>query len=300
MLSLPKIQNITKILTHAHCSDGMCAAYVAKREFPDAEIVPCVHGDLPPEDIIGHDVLVCDFSYAREDLQFMEVYANTLYVLDHHKTAKEHLHGLPFCFFDMHRSGAGLVWDALHPNQPRHALVAYVEDRDLWKHKLPGSRALSAVIQSYPLTLKAWDELWIRFREGVTPSLLLEGEAILRAQDQHVERVVYNATTVSLAGYQVPATNTPILQSDIGNVLATKKDTPFAAVWHMTRTGDVRVSLRSSQGGTDVAKIAEEFGGGGHRNAAAFTLPFKQAAAIFGPQKDDNDDLQSDQSGTHT
>ena len=48
---------------------------------------------------------------------------------------------------------------------------------------------------------------------------------------------------------------------------------PFAACY--LDTADSRVfSLRSRrEGGVDVAKIAESYGGGGHRNAAGFRVP---------------------------
>jgi len=39
------------------------------------------------------------------------------------------------------------------------------------------------------------------------------------------------------------------------------------------KDGDVKGSLRTRQSGIDVAKIAEQFGGGGHTQAAGFTLP---------------------------
>jgi len=42
-------------------------------------------------------------------------------------------------------------------------------------------------------------------------------------------------------------------------------------IWRQLE-GRIKISLRSS-GDYDVALLAAKFGGGGHRNAAAFTLP---------------------------
>jgi phosphoesterase RecJ-like protein len=45
------------------------------------------------------------------------------------------------------------------------------------------------------------------------------------------------------------------------------------------REGGVKVSWRSREGGVDVSKLAERFGGGGHRLAAGATVPGPMAAA---------------------
>ena len=47
---------------------------------------------------------------------------------------------------------------------------------------------------------------------------------------------------------------------------------PFAACYWDTPTGRV-FSLRSTTEGSDVAKIAATYGGGGHRSAAGFQAP---------------------------
>ena len=60
------------------------------------------------------------------------------------------------------------------------------------------------------------------------------------------------------------------LASAAGDELS--KDNAFAIIWHDTRDG-VRVSIRSQrEGGLDVSEIAKIYGGGGHRNAAGFTV----------------------------
>lgn len=280
MLKLPHIDNVTLVISHGACTDGMAAAYVAKRKFPEAEVKFYSYGyDLTLPEVIGHDVLICDFSFPREDISFMEVYANKLWVLDHHKTAEEDLRGLPFCYFDMQRSGAGLVWDALFRGEPRPALINYVEDHDLWRHRLPDSEAMSALIQSYALKSEAWDNLWERFEAPDHSWLVEEGYAIGRANKQHVERIVANARKISLCGYEVWAANAPVMQPEVGNVLAQKS--PFGAVWFVATNGDIRVSLRSTENGIDVAEIAKEFGGGGHVHAAAFTISSDEGVKTF-------------------
>ena len=45
----------------------------------------------------------------------------------------------------------------------------------------------------------------------------------------------------------------------------------IAALFRESKAGVARVSLRSRQG-YDVAQVAQQFGGGGHRNAAGLNL----------------------------
>jgi nanoRNase/pAp phosphatase (c-di-AMP/oligoRNAs hydrolase) len=58
--------------------------------------------------------------------------------------------------------------------------------------------------------------------------------------------------------------------SEAGNVLARESGT-FGATWFKDKDGNVRWSLRSI-GDYDVSIIAKQFKGGGHKNAAGFTL----------------------------
>ena len=93
---------------------------------------------MPPDSI----VYVLDFSYPRNTV--IELWKNhSLTLLDHHKTAQESLTGLPGCLVDLSKSGAALSWQHFHPDQKMPDLLAYVQDRDLWKFELPNSREIS-------------------------------------------------------------------------------------------------------------------------------------------------------------
>ena len=75
-----------------------------------------------------------------------------------------------------------------------------------------------------------------------------------------------------ISGHLVPIANLPyIYTSEAGHIMS--KGRPFAACYYDTPDGRV-YSLRSSDEGEDVSAIAEVYGGGGHRNAAGFKVPF--------------------------
>ena len=261
------------VIYHADCVDGFTAAWCARRKFGDtAEYVPAKYGDTPP-DVHGANVYVLDFSYPRDVLIGMNVRANTLRVLDHHKTAQAALAGLPFCEFDMECSGARMAWDhfAFGPERVP-GLVRYVEDRDLWRWALPFSKEVSAMIGCAPRTFEAWGVLADRI-EDEFESVASEGAAILRAQQAYCDAMVRRARTIPWDGVEVPIVNcSPIHVSEIVGALAEQSPHGWAIGWSQGPDGKFHYSLRSRGNGPDVSALAKRFGGGGHRGAAGFSL----------------------------
>lgn len=263
----------TLCLYHKNCTDGLAAALAVRKHLWDisqmkgSRFTTAQYGDNPP-DVTGLDVIVVDFSYPRDVLLEMKARAKSLVVIDHHQTAQEALEGLDFCIFDMTKSGAVLAWEHFHPNKPLPRLMEYVQDRDLWQWKLPFSQEVSAALRSYKPFLNEWE----RFLDDYSlASLIAEGAAILRYQNQAMDMVLAQPVEmVELGGYTVPCLNATHLISELGNKLA--EGHPFAALYFDTGDGKRVFSLRSTDAGVDVAEIAKLYGGGGHRNAAGFTI----------------------------
>lgn len=257
----------TTVIYHANCVDGFTAAWAAWCRFgSEAEYVPAQYGEAPP-DCAGKDVVIVDFSYPRSALLQLQDSASSLVVLDHHKTAQAELDGLPFCTFDMNRSGAGLAWDVLQ-DAPRPALIDYVEDRDLWRWRLDSSKEISAWLGSWPRDFHQWTlckvDLEQRFGDCFS-----QGAAILRGLDGYVEMMHTKGRTCVIGGHAVPCINTTTAVSELVGKMATGAE--FAAGWFQRDDGKFVYSLRS-RGDFDVSEIAKIYGGGGHKNAAGFTV----------------------------
>lgn len=279
---------------HGNCADGFTAAWAVWKALGDnCDYYPGVYND-PPPDVTGRDVVMVDFSYKLPVLEAMMQPrgARSLLILDHHKTAAEDLAGLPGArpkwdqhvafagapacdpvgvVFDLERSGAGIAWDYFHPGVERHPLVNYVEDRDLWRFKLPFSREIAANIFSYEYTFKNWDWIADELNAPMGVSTIgLEGRAIERKHHKDVAELVRTSKRrMVIGGHEVWCANLPYtLTSDAGNLMA--KGAEFAACYWDTPDGRV-FSLRSV-GDFDVSEIAKKYGGGGHKNAAGFRL----------------------------
>lgn len=77
-----------------------------------------------------------------------------------------------------------------------------------------------------------------------------------------------------IGGIRMPVANLPLtLTSDAGHKMATEAQGIAACFW-LTPEGWV-FSLRSTEDGPDVSKIATQYGGGGHPHAAGFRIPFE-------------------------
>lgn len=267
------------VIYHGNCTDGFTAAWCFWRKFGDkADYHPGSYGAMPP-DCSGRTVYMVDFSYPREIMLMLLDESNLVYLLDHHKTAIEDLapiggHPKMRWNCDLNRSGAGLAWDFLFPDEARPALLNAVEDRDLWRFKLPMTREANAALTSHKYDFKTWDRL---MAGGVVEFTQLgaAGAAIMRKQDRDMAELLAMSTRMlPIAGHLVPVANVPFtMASEAGSKMS--KDAPFAATY--IDTPEYRLfSLRSSADNPDhldVGEIAKQYGGGGHKHASGFRAP---------------------------
>lgn len=310
------------ILFHADCADGAGAAFAAWCKFGDEATYRSIQYDNPPpEDAAGRDVFLVDFCYKKANLALLSSIALSVTVFDHHKTAAEEYIGMlldghelaahrddmsrkfrwegkfqeSWCpvllHFDQEHSGAMVAWGCLHESAAPE-ILRYIEDRDLWKWKMPKSKEVSAALEARGVR-EDWRVLTSREFGCLHPNpnkwdcggwdktfatLVAEGSAVLRAHDQQIRFIASTAEVVMLDsddGECFLAACSPVLQSEVGAVLAIESDKqarfPMSAIWYRDgRANKFRVSLRSI-GDFDVAVIAKRYGGGGHRNAAGFT-----------------------------
>lgn len=271
------------VIYHAHCSDGFGAAWAfmqrASSHYYHAHYHAMNYGEEPHyADMQGKDVFILDFSFPAHILADIAEVASHTVLLDHHKTAIETLTALPNpidrcdIILDDKRSGAMLAWNYFAPTEDAPQLIAYVQDRDLWKHSLPWTKEINALIQFTDKTEEAYTALHKSFVQGQFYSLTTYGELLLKQQQRHVSSII--AATKRPFRINTHAgliCNCPgQFSSDIGNELAKETGT-FGATYFAAADGSHKFSLRSI-GDFDVSRIAKDFGGGGHKNAAGFVI----------------------------
>ena len=72
------------IIFHRSCPDGFAAAFIAKKRYPEAELLSQNHGLNPPyAEVEGKDVLVLDFSWrTREENIRLSKLANSFHIYE--------------------------------------------------------------------------------------------------------------------------------------------------------------------------------------------------------------------------
>ena len=278
-----------------------------------------VYGEDPP-DVKGRTVYLVDFSYKRQVIKDMiqKGGAANIVIIDHHKTAIEDLQDLDDelydealisqaekgdggeqdyesqleLVFDLEMSGATLawkywnhVWETYYLHRP--VLLGHVEDRDLWKFRLPMTREIQANVFSYEYTFANWDKLML---ETNVLTLAEGGAAIERKHHKDIAELVkvcqrfiaFSPVQMSFftklftdADIHVPIASLPYtLTSDAGHLMAKQHMDGKAFAMCYWDTAEHRIfSLRSTEEGMDVSNIAKAYGGGGHKHAAGFKVP---------------------------
>lgn len=281
------------VIYHGNCADGFSAAWCFWRKYgTGADYVAGVYQQDPP-DVTGRDVYLVDFSYKAPVVADMLQKARSVTLIDHHKTAIDDLRPLKadmaatnnngmgdnfgwFC--DLNRSGATLAWDYLFPGEDRPLLLGHVEDRDLWRFKLPGTREIQAFVFSHEYSFEMWDKLMSADQVELL-KMTAAGAAIERKHHKDVaELVAVCKRRMVIGAYDVPVASLPYtLVSDAAHLMA--QGEPFAACYWDTAEGRV-FGLRATDEGVDVSEVAKQYGGGGHAKAAGFKVPRGHALAV--------------------
>jgi len=257
------------VIYHANCSDGFGAAYSAWKCLGNKALYHAgKHGSCPPN-VTGKNVAILDFSYDNITIKAMIEEVNDLIVIDHHKSAMIELHDISNTHFDMTKSGAMLAWEFFHPGKECPKFIQYIEDRDLWKWELPYSKEFAAAFDMVPFEF----EEFMKFEDdSVFDDAVKRGSFILAYSKTVVKKVCEKATPRKYNGLDVLVVNSSHWMSEIGARLSA--DCDFAVIWYYDHEArNIKVSLRSFHDKVDVSEVAKKFKGGGHKNAAGFTLP---------------------------
>jgi oligoribonuclease NrnB/cAMP/cGMP phosphodiesterase (DHH superfamily) len=291
---------------HFPCDDGFASAWVVRRKWPDIALAGTNYGlPFPGVDIAAKNVLIADFSFKPDVLRELGTKAQSIVILDHHKTAQEDLAAFiaavpngqyfdhlavgesgwfnkPGAFgysnivahFDMEHSGAALTWQFCFPDEPMPVMLQFIEDRDLWRFKLRETRAFWLYLRSFAYDFDVWTTIADRIQND--PNLVIgEALSIERFYDQKLAEILPTATLKSIGKWKdVPVAHAPYaFASDLAHdLLKAHPAAPFAAVV-VDAYGGRTYSLRSEDSREDVSEVARTFGGGGHRNAAGFRVP---------------------------
>jgi len=276
----------TILIYHHDDNDGCCAAAIAgnsydRNEF-DIKFVAINYGKeswSEGEIKAAEKVWLVDFTSDKMD-EFVKVCGPKLIWIDHHKTAVEK-------FPDLWNSGSipgirslekaacVLTWEFTHSEDVLSPVaVAYIGDKDMWSFEYAETRAFTA---GFSLMVKTpddtvWDVLLGPEYEDTVNNMISIGELLLKAQNYKLQKAFDRGVDCTFHNWKARLVNTTGNISELGEFIYRKPEYDIAIMWQAVEDMVV-FSLRSDSGNPnspDCAEIAQQYGGGGHRNAAGF------------------------------
>lgn len=270
------------VIYHHPCLDGISSALVVKKFMGEKEVIykPRSIKSPPPNDLYGKNVLICDYSYKKEDMLKILEQANKVLVIDHHKTAEKNLLEIDsrYKIFDMSHSGAVLTWNYFYPKKDVPLFLQYIEDHDIWKKELPNTDAFHSYLRTLPLEFSSFEH-YLEDNYTVLDDID-KGIAYSQLNKFYVKDatkwVTPKFSRIGKKFYIIGYVNTSILKSEIGNeALKGYPKLDFTAPYSINdKTNSSSFSLRSTNKHVDVSKISDKLGGGGHRNASGVRLEY--------------------------
>ncbi len=261
----------THCVYHKNCYDGFGSALAIWQRWPEAKFLPMLHTDPVPEFPPDARVVIADFSWKRPLIEKLRASVAELAILDHHDSAEIELQGLDYAHFDLNHSGAVLAWFWANPGEViAPPFFQYLEDRDLWRYDLPGSREVAAWVQSYPYDFQIWNRMT---KMGGMQDAIAEGRGILRAKEQMVDQMAANSIRIPIGPHKdIPVANAACYFSEVAEALCKKfPEAPFACYYMDRKDGRRQWGMRTLKKDVDVSVVAKIYGGGGSRGAAGFT-----------------------------
>jgi len=282
----------TIVVYHYNCNDGIASAWAMHKAFGnEAEYIGGIHGKEPRFDPKGKTIYMVDFCYPPDvTLNLFEEGAEKIIVIDHHKRPVEALlrnkelqempnfevhYGsfensgavLTFFYVKFDMEGCNALDDTLLP-----LFFKYVEDRDLWEWKYDLTKPILEVFRMEPTTIERVDEFVNICEDSEELQKTVKiGQALIKAYETEKEQTLNRGRRpIKIFNQSLEVVNCPPkFSSDIGHELA--KDNNIGLTY--CDTEEFRIFAIRGNGKVNVAKLAEKYGGGGHHNAAGFTVP---------------------------
>lgn len=303
-------KEITLVLYHANCIDGLASASTVKRFYElhsldQPKFISCNYNDKISFTCCDENVLIVDFSFDYETMKrIIEETKGNVLIIDHHATSAESLKEIAdeYKQFDNSFCGAVLTWRYFFPKSEIPELLEYIQDYDLWKTESKRKWKEMNFLISY---LLSEEEKKIDLMESLLDETITHPEKIVKM----VKRgIVYKDYVDSIVGKQINsvmllAMDDPVekqnkilrLQSILVAVVnATNFINELSdRILQTTPQVDAVITYRSTIDGTGRNKFicsvrsttypahlfAKQFGGGGHQQASGFSvydsLPFK-------------------------
>jgi len=276
-----------KCFYHSSDLDGHCSGAIVKLKYPDCEMIPInYYEDFPFETIKQYEeVFMVDFCLSSlDDLLKLREMCSKFHLIDHHETHINKIleSGIKFDgSLVVGYAGCELTWMYLHNYEPPDP-VTLLGRYDVWDHQdervLPFQYGMRQFEDTRPDQIIFWSR--ILNQEDFVKEIIRQGRTILEYQDKQNTKFCRTYAFEALLGEHkaicanIGFTNSKVFDSvynpKLHDIMLTFVYSPKKRLWLF--------SIYTTREGINCGKIAEYYGGGGHKNAAGFALtniPFR-------------------------
>lgn len=296
------------VVYHGNCNDGTAAAWAAwKKLGVNAEYIAWRYGDPVPQ-VDGMVVFVVDISPKPEEVEQLRNTAKAVVIVDHHDSSLRKISDLPrvdkysdfmeivdkhdgvdvpvYLMMDIEHSGAVLSWlffndYGLNWDKPIPHVLTLIQDYDLFTKKFPETAAFNAWLAGSGRYIDNFDR---HVNEDGTAkyTALSAGKLLVKQHQRQINDIIRNYVRfVQWRNYKIAIVNAPFtIRNEVADELNQTTDVDFVLVYSI-RTDKVVFSARGKDKKINLSIIAEEFGGGGHEDAAAFSIPLDNLSLMF-------------------
>lgn len=272
------------------CLDGLLSAFTIWKDTGGKAVLYPIQPGQSPIDVTQKIVYVLDVCFSKEILLKMISQAKAFLIIDHHESSWNDIKDIPdkFKIWNQKECTCVLLWKYLYPQRPVPDLYKYVQANDLWKKdELPN---VDAVILAFSKAVTDENsKLNINLVEKYLTQtgfngLIEKGLVFHEFQNYELSKILSHICfyPIRRPAYDdkkekiiiVAYLNCGFFISNLSEKCF--KEYPFVDLFVCYyidgANQQTQVCLRSTDDREDALWIAQQFGGGGHRNSAAFRV----------------------------
>ncbi len=292
----------TIVFYHSADFDGWSSGAIVLRKFPNAKAIPINYPVLDQKEKLakilsvietGDTVYVVDFSFSPQTFKEINEKVKELIWIDHHVSAINSCESEEFQtngLLSTEYAACELTWlylmegfktidaysDEYYNSLPLPYSIRLLGRYDLWKHDYDKN------IVPFQMGMKscfsmATDSKWVKILDNSSEfieHIIERGNIISDYLENNDYKVAKSyAFEAEIEGNKVVALNMRSGGSSIFKNIFQKEIHSFCVSFLLLPTQKWVVAMYSENNNSiDLSKIAEKYGGGGHKNAAAFTI----------------------------
>lgn len=276
---------------HHNDADGRCSAaliYMYGLKGEDENFVECIEMDYATEFPIekiekDEKVYIVDYSIDPYIMEQLIAITHNIIWIDHHKSAIEKYEKWPNMMpaiggirIKEGVSACKLVWNYIGGNDYNiPVMVRIIDDWDIWKHEYEYTKPFITSFNARSVYTDPKNYLFWKHMndEDYISRMVADGMTMIKFRDGYAEEVINHiGFKCTIGGLRVFAVNIPHANSEYFKSLDKAEYDVFMPFYYDPNKMLWTYSMYSVSEGTDVSAVCKKYGGGGHKNAAGFTI----------------------------